>query len=169
MAPTASPPRGGLGVGGEEQPGEEGLKPVQAVGEGHPNGGREDSQEEVEQQFGRVANGAFTMAAAPAASRTLSRSSGSRSRWPTADPRDHPTWTIGPTMPADPPEPSTRDVAASFTAATRGRHSAALKQSGQQQVRYACPSRLLRQAVDQDPRYEPTGGGQKQDEERIQG
>ena len=60
-------------------------------------------------------------AAAPQATSVRTRSSEKRSNCPTVEPSAEPTWTIGPSRPAEPPAPMVSDEASTLTAATRGR------------------------------------------------
>ena len=56
-------------------------------------------------------NVAATPAAAPQATKERSRRAETCSSWPTADPMAEPMWTMGPSRPAEPPEPMVRAAA----------------------------------------------------------
>ena len=60
-------------------------------------------------------------AAAPQATRFLMRSSERCSHWPIDEPSAEPTWTMGPSRPAEPPVPIQRAEATILARATRGR------------------------------------------------
>ena len=60
-------------------------------------------------------------AAAPQATRFFMRSSERWRIWPVTEPRVDPTWTMGPSRPAEPPVPMHKAEARIFAIATRGR------------------------------------------------
>ena len=63
---------------------------------------------------------ALMPAAAPQATRTRNRDSGTRVRRPKVDPRAEPIWTMGPSRPTEPPPPMHSAEASALTAATWG-------------------------------------------------
>ena len=66
-------------------------------------------------------NVAAIPAAAPQATMLRIRSSERLRTWPRVEPRAEPTWTIGPSLPAEPPVPIHSAEASIFAAATRAR------------------------------------------------
>ena len=89
------------------------------------------------------ASGAWKVAAMPAAdpheANRTTRETGMCSHEAMVEPREAPTWTIGPSRPADPPEPIVRAEARIFTTATRPGMRPPLRRTASMTSGMPCP------------------------------